>query len=117
VGGIPVTDMVTDTSRLQELPSEEEMARRLRYHHYAPSAVIAEVTGEIVSKRRQVITMICAHQDSGAFIESKAVIGANGVERIVELALTEDQRARHNAYRERVISLTNDLASPSGARL
>ncbi len=115
VGGIPVTDVVANTARLMELPSDEEMARRLRYHHYAPAAVISEVTGEIVSKRRQVITMVCAEPDSGAFIESKAVIGPQGAERTVELALTGEQTARHDEYRERVIGLTNGLTNRSGA--
>jgi malate dehydrogenase len=114
VSGIPVPDVVPDIAALLELPSDDEMARRLRHHHYAAAAVISEVTGEIVSKRRQVITMVCVQPDSGAFIESKAVIGPQGVEQIIELALTEEQRARHDEYRERVISLTS-LANPSGA--
>ena len=115
-GGIPVTDVLDDTSKLLQLPSAEEMARRLRYHHYAPSAVISEVTGEIVSRRRQVITVVCAQPDHEAFIESKAVIGPQGVERIVELALTDDQRARYDEYRDRVISLTGSLTNHAGAK-
>lgn len=109
IGGVPLTHFVDDVSTLTVPPPPEVIRKRLDLHHYAPAAVISDVTGEIVSKRRQVITAISKHKDVGAYLESKCVVGADGFEKSVPLALSSAQKERHQAYRERVISLTKEL--------
>ena len=104
VSGVPLSQLV-DPTRLPA-PADEVMQKRLQFHHYAPAAIISEVTGELVGKRRQVITSICYNPEIGAHVESKAIVGPNGVERIIPLSLDAGQQERHEAYRERVVSLT-----------
>lgn len=110
VGGIRLTDLVADRTVLHALPSSAEAHGRLRHVHYAPAAIIAEVTGEMVGKRRQVVTMVSHNAEHNAFFESKTLIGPNGVEGAVDLRLDATQRAKHEAYRERVADLTRRLA-------
>ncbi|MFP4331653.1 MAG: lactate/malate family dehydrogenase [Alkalispirochaetaceae bacterium] len=110
IGGIPLTEFVDDVSKLSVLPPAEIMSRRLQLHHYAPAAVISRVTGEIVSRRRQVITAIARQNDVAAYLESKSVIGADGFENLVPLSLSPEQQERHEAYRQRIISLTRELS-------
>jgi malate dehydrogenase len=109
VGGVPLAQFVDDPERLSVLPDPEVIHKRLRFHHYAPAAVMSDVTGELVAKRRQVITAITRHSDEEAFLESKSVIGPDGVEKRVPLTLTPEQTGRHNEYRRRVIELTREL--------
>ncbi len=110
VGGVPLTSLVEERDKLYALPGPEVMKKRLEHHHYGPAAVISEVTGEIVSKRRQPITTIAIHKDVDAYIESKSVVGPDGVERHIPLSLTAEQERRHQEYRETVVELTRQLA-------
>lgn len=105
VDGVPLTELIPDLSRLPNPPSPEITAKRLDYVHYAPAAIVAEVTGELVSKRRQVITAICPAGKDGAFVETKAVYGPQGFERALDLELSPVQRERHEGYRDRVHSV------------
>lgn len=109
VGGVPLKQFVEDPSQLRVLPDPGVIQKRLKLHHYAPAAVISDVTAELVAKRRQVITTITAHGDDGVFFESKSVVGPNGVERDIPLALTPEQSRLHEEYRKRVIQLTQEL--------
>ncbi len=107
-GGIPVSRLA-DPAKLQALPAPDVIERRLEFHHYAPAAVISEVTAEIVSKRRQVITAISAAPGTEVFYEQKSILGPNGVEGIVEPTLTDAQQRGHEEYRTRVGELTGRL--------
>ena len=78
VSGIPLTALITDPARLPGAPSANVMENRLKYFNYAPAAVVSEVTSELVSKRRQLITAICHDKETGAFLEAKVLIGPNG---------------------------------------
>lgn len=109
VGGVPIGRLTDNASQLEHRASDDVMKRRLKYHHYAPAAVISEVTGELVSRRRQVITAICAEPGAATFYESKALIGPGGVERTIDLRLPAEQQTRHDAYRARVDELTARL--------
>jgi len=111
VGGVPLPELMPDLARLPAPPGPEVTAERLRYVHYAPAAIVAEVTSELVSKRRQVITAICPAGTNGAFVETKAVYGPQGFERPLELDLSPSQRERHEAYRDRAQSVTASAGS------
>jgi malate dehydrogenase len=109
VGGVPLKEFVDDPSQLRVFPEKETLRKRLTLHHYAPAAIISDVTGELVSKRRQVITAISMHDKEDAFLESKSVVGPGGVERHIPLSLTPEQSRGHAEYRERVMALTREL--------
>lgn len=110
VAGMPLTDLVGDLSRLPVAPDADTLAKRLRYFHYAPAAIVSAVTGELVGKRRQAITAVCYDKAAGAYFETKALVGPRGFEQAIDLGLSEEQRTRHQAYRDRVGELTAKLA-------
>lgn len=109
VGGVPLSSLVEDLSALSAVPDADVMGKRLANHHYSPAAVIAEVTGELVNRRRQVITCVTRDPDLNAFVEAKAMVGPEHVERIVDLDLDPDQAKRYRAYKDHVASLTREL--------
>lgn len=109
VGGIRLPQLVPDLSSDPIEADPEITDKRLKFAHYSPAAIVSEVTSEIVSKRRQVITAICASGDNGTFVESKVVFGAEGFERELPLDLTDGQKKRHAAYRDRVAKVTGSV--------
>ena len=110
VSGVPLVGLLEDEATLPSGPGQEEIHSRVTHHHYSPAAVVSEVTTELVAKRRQVITCVAMHPDQDAFLECKAVVGPEGVEHVLELALESEQRRRHEEYRKRVVELTRKLA-------
>lgn len=114
VGGVPLPVLVSDCERLQDSPDLTEMFRRRERHHYAPAAVISRVVGEMVGRRRQVITCMCLDKETGAFPEAKAVIGPGGLEQVVPFAVDADQQRRHEEYRTTVVELTRQLDGGPG---
>lgn len=106
VGGIPLLDLLEDTSRLPAPPSQEVMEERLARIHYSPAAVVSEVASEIVAGRRQVVTAICPDPETGLYTEAKAVIGPDGLEKRIPLSLSEDQKKRYQEY----VSVISDLS-------
>ena len=113
VSGVPVPELVTDCSRVADRADDAELLRRRERHHYAPAAVVARVVEEMVSRRRQVITCMCVDPETGAFPESKALVGPGGVEKVIPFDLTEDQQKRHQVYRDSVAELTGKLQAAS----
>lgn len=109
VRGIPLTALVPNLSLIGEGPSEEETAKRLEHYHNSPAAVIAEVTMELVNHRRVVITAVAWSTEAKTYLEVKAVIGPDGVERIIPVQMSSDQQQRRHAYEQRVIELTRGL--------
>lgn len=114
VSGVPLPELVTDCSRVVAGPDTEEMLRRRDRHHYAPAAVVARVVEEIVSGRRQVITCMCIDPGSGTFPEAKALIGPEGVEKVIPFDLEAEQVERHRVYRAEVLNLTRKLEALAG---
>jgi malate dehydrogenase len=111
VGGVPLPELIPDLARLPQPPGADVTAERLKYVHYAPAAIVAGVTSELVSKRGQIITAICPAGADGSFVETKAIFGPQGFERALELDLTAEQRERHEAYRKRVAAVTASTRS------
>lgn len=102
VGGIPLLSLLDDEHTVPSAPDVNEMKERIGKVHYSPSAVAAAVVGEMVSKRRQVVTAIVPAGENGAFVETKAIVGPNGFEREVPLVLSDEQKKAHEAYRKRL---------------
>jgi malate dehydrogenase len=102
VGGIPVTRLL-DEKRLGEIVERArhggaEIVGLLKTGsaYYAPAAAVAQMVEAIVRDKKRLIP--CAaycnkeYGVGGYFVGVPVVLGANGVERVVELELTQQER-------------------------
>lgn len=105
VSGIPVTELLSE-EKITELIERtrkggSEVVNLLGYSaYYAPAAGAVEMA-ETVLKDKKTVLSCCAYCDreygvGGYFVGVPAVLGKNGVERIIELNLTELERAEFN---------------------
>lgn len=105
VSGIPVTELLSE-EKIAELIERtrkggSEVVNLLGYSaYYAPAAGAVEMA-EAVLKDKKTVLSCCAYCDreygvGGCFVGVPAVLGKNGVERIIELNLTELERAEFN---------------------
>lgn len=103
VGGIPVTRLLGE-KRLQEIVDRarnggKEIVDLLKTGsaYYAPAAAVAQMVEAIVRDKKRLIP--CAaycnkeYGVGGYFVGVPVVLGAGGVERVVELELTSQERA------------------------
>ena len=105
VSGIPVTELLSEEkiAALIERTRKggSEVVNLLGYSaYYAPAAGAVEMA-EAVLKDKKPVLSCCAYCDreygvGGYFVGVPAVLGKNGVERIIELSLTELERAEFN---------------------
>lgn len=109
VGGVPLSVFLSDPAQIRRVVVTEKVANRLQHYHYSPAAVVAEVTMELVNRRRVVATAVVFHAESQIFLEAKAVIGPEGLERILPLTLSEGQQQRYAEYTEAVQHMTREL--------
>ena len=103
VGGIPVTQLL-DPARLEEIVDRTrhggaEIVGLLKTGsaYYAPAAATAQMVEAIVRDKKRLIPC-AAHCDveygvGGYYVGVPVILGANGVEKIVELQLTESEQA------------------------
>ena len=105
VSGIPVTEVLSE-EKIAELIERtrkggSEVVNLLGYSaYYAPAAGAVEMAEAILRDKKTVLSC-CAYCDreygvGGYFVGVPAVLGKNGVERIIELNLTELERAEFN---------------------
>jgi malate dehydrogenase len=105
VSGIPVTELLSE-EKIAELIERtrkggSEVVNLLGYSaYYAPAAGAVEMA-EAVLKDKKPVLSCCAYCDreygvGGYFVGVPAVLGKNGVERIIELSLTELEWAEFN---------------------
>ncbi|MFO0904575.1 MAG: malate dehydrogenase [Pirellulales bacterium] len=103
VGGIPITKLIAP-ARLAEIVQRTrdggaEIVGLLKTGsaYYAPAAATAQMVEAIVKDKKRVIP-VAAYCDKeygvgGYYVGVPVVLGAGGVERIIELDLTESERA------------------------
>jgi len=108
VGGIPVTQLIP-AKRLEELIQRTrdggaEIVKLLKTGsaYYAPAAATAQMVEAVVRDKKRLIPC-AAYCDKeygvgGYYVGVPVVLGAQGVERIIELALTDSEQAalRHS---------------------
>jgi malate dehydrogenase len=103
VGGIPVTDLL-DEDKIAELIERTrkggiEVVNLLSYSaYYAPAAGAVKMVEAILKDKKSVISC-CVYCDNqynagGYFIGVPAILGANGVEKVIELDLNSSERAQ-----------------------
>ncbi len=120
VGGIPVTQLVAP-ERLAEIVQRTrdggaEIVSLLKTGsaYYAPAAAVAQMVEAIVRDKKRLIPC-AAYCDKeygvgGYYVGVPAVLGASGVEQIIELALNDDERAAFQKSVDAVKGLVAKMA-------
>jgi malate dehydrogenase len=104
VSGIPLTELI-EPARLDEIVARTanggaEIVKHLKTGsaYYAPSAAAVEMVESIVKDKKKVLP--CAaylegeYGVNGLFVGVPVKLGARGIEKIYEIALTADEKAK-----------------------
>ena len=125
VGGIPVANLI-EAKRLNEIIQRTrdggaEIVGLLKTGsaYYAPAAAAAEMVEAIVRDKKRVLPC-AAYCDKeygvgGYYVGVPVILGAGGVERIIELELTDGEKAAFQKSIDAVKSLVETMATLSGA--
>ncbi|MEM9185675.1 MAG: malate dehydrogenase, partial [Planctomycetota bacterium] len=121
VGGIPVTQLI-DPQRLEEIVDRArkggaEIVGLLKTGsaYYAPAAATAQMVEAIVRDKKRLIPC-AAYCDKeygvgGYYVGVPVVLGTGGVERVVELELTESEQAAFQKSVDAVKELVSTMAT------
>jgi malate dehydrogenase len=120
VGGIPVTQLL-DPKRLDEIVERTrnggaEIVALLKTGsaYYAPAAATAQMVEAIVRDKKRLIPCAAYCQQEygvgGYYVGVPVILGAEGVERIVELKLTPQEQADFQKSVDAVKSLVGKMA-------
>lgn len=100
-GGIPVTELL-DENRIAKIIERTrkggiEIVNLLGYSAYYAPAAGAVKMAEAILKDKKAVFSCCAYCDSeygvgGYFVGVPAILGKNGIEKVIELDLTESER-------------------------
>lgn len=102
VGGVPITELMDATTiarlvdRTRKGGAEIVALLKTGSAYYAPAASVADMVEAVITDRKHLAP--CATYVRGEygiddlFIGVPVILGKNGVERIIELALTDDER-------------------------
>lgn len=115
VGGIPVTQLI-ESSRLEEIVDRTrkggaEIVSLLKTGsaYYAPAAACAQMVEAVVRDKKRVIPVAALCQDEygvgGYYVGVPVVMGSDGVEKIIELNLTDQETSAFNHSVDAVKSL------------
>lgn len=125
VGGIPVTQLI-EPKRLEEIVqrardggAEIVGLMKTSSAYYAPAAACAQMVEAIVRDKKRLIpcAAFCDQEYGvgGCYVGVPVVLGASGVERIIELELTESEQAAFGRSVEAVRGLVNSMADLLGS--
>jgi malate dehydrogenase len=114
VSGIPITEMISAerinaiNERTQKGGAEIVAHLKTGSAFYAPSAATYAMVKSILLNERRILPA-CSYVDGqyglkGAWVGVPAVLGENGVEKIIELKLTDDEKAQLHKSAESVKS-------------
>jgi malate dehydrogenase len=119
VGGVPITELMS-AERIEQLVERTrnggaEVVALLKTGsaYYAPAASVVEMIEAILRDRRRVLP--CAaylrgeYGITGLFVGVPIVLGNGGVEKVIEIALTDDERAAFNRSADSVRGLLEKL--------
>ncbi len=119
VSGIPVAQLLSPEkldaimARTKKAGGEIVALLKTGSAYYAPSAAVAEMAEAIIRDKKRVIpcAAYCDGQYGvkGMFIGVPAVLGANGVEKIIEIELDENERKEFNNSVAAVKGLIDEL--------
>ena len=119
VGGVPITELMS-AERIEQLVERTrnggaEVVALLKTGsaYYAPAASVVEMIEAILRDRRRVLP--CAaylrgeYGIDGLFVGVPIVLGNGGVEKVIEISLTDDERAAFNRSADSVRVLLEKL--------
>jgi malate dehydrogenase len=119
VGGVPITELMS-AERIEALVERTrnggaEVVALLKTGsaYYAPAASVVEMIEAILRDRRRVLP--CAaylrgeYGIDGLFVGVPVVLGNGGVEKVIEIALTDDERAAFHRSADSVRELLGKL--------
>ncbi len=115
VGGIPITELLDENKIAQLIERTRnggiEIVNLLGYSAYYAPAAGAVKMAEAILKDTKAVLSCCAYCDSeydvgGYFVGVPAILGKNGVEKVIELDLNASEQARF----ERSLSHVKQLA-------
>jgi malate dehydrogenase len=119
VAGIPITELLSAervralTERTANGGAEVVALLKTGSAFYAPAASVFEMVESILLDRKRVLP--CAVQlhgeygQEGLFVGVPIVLGANGMERVIEITLTDDERAAFDRSAAAVRELVDKL--------
>jgi malate dehydrogenase len=119
VGGVPITELLSP-SRIEQLVDRTrnggaEVVALLKSGSafYAPAAAIVEMAEAILLDRRRILPC-AAHLHGeygieGLFVGVPVILGQEGVEKVIEISLTDDERAALTRSAESVRELVSKL--------
>lgn len=119
VGGIPVTHLI-EPARLEEIVDRTrkggaEIVSLLKTGsaYYAPAAACAQMVEAVVKDKKRVIP-VAAYCDSeygvgGYYVGVPVIMGSGGVEKVIELSLTDSETADFNKSVEAVKQLVSTM--------
>ena len=101
VSGIPITDLISDdrikaiNERTQKGGAEIVNLLKTGSAYYAPAASVTAMVESILRDQRRILLSSCYLEGEygvdGVYLGVPAILGSNGVEKIVELKLTPDE--------------------------
>ena len=121
VAGIPVADLLPPEKLAAIVERTRNGGAEIVKHlktgsaFYAPSSAVVEMTASILKDKKKVLP--CAallegeYGRSGIFVGVPCKLGANGIERIYELALEADEKAALDRSADAVEELVNVLSA------
>ena len=119
VGGVPITELIS-AERIEELVERTrnggaEVVALLKTGsaYYAPAASVVEMVEAILRDRRRILPCAAYLQGeygiSGLYMGVPIVLGNGGMEKVIEISLTDDERAAFNRSADAVRELITKL--------
>ncbi|AKG74236.1 malate dehydrogenase [Salinicoccus halodurans] len=119
VGGVPLTDLIEQ----EKIDSIIERTRKGGAEivnllgngsaYYAPAAALVQMAEAILKDQKRVLPSIAYLEGEygydGLYLGVPTVLGTDGIEKIIELELTDDERKQLDKSRDSVISVMNVL--------
>ena len=120
VAGIPVAELLPQDEidsiiqRTRDGGSEIVNLLKTSSAFYAPSAAVAQMVDSIALNKRRILPCAALLEGQygvdGLFIGVPVILGANGIERVLEISLTDDEQAALQHSANAVQGLVDDLA-------
>jgi malate dehydrogenase len=118
VGGIPIIELLSENKIAQIIERARqggiEVVNLLGYSAYYAPAAGAVKMAEAILKDKKTVLSCCAYCDSeynvgGYFVGVPVILGKNGVEKVVELDLTDSERAQFESSLAHVKQLVAEV--------
>ena len=119
VGGVPITELISPeriealVERTRNGGAEVVALLKTGSAYYAPAASVVEMVEAILRDRRRILPCAAYLQGeygiTGLYMGVPIVLGNGGMEKVIEISLTDDERAAFNRSAEAVRELITKL--------